>query len=70
MAQQGQLSRRVERFRQVDHFILEQALYAVAHAEDLLNAVPAACAENARQAGIDDTGGAAALADNRVDTHA
>ena len=38
--------------------------------DDARHAVPAAGAENARQAGIDDTGGAAALADNRVDTHA
>ena len=70
VAQQGELPRRAEHVRQVDHVVLEQPLNAVAHAVNMLYAVLAAGAENARKAGIDDTGGAAALADNRVDAHA
>ena len=66
----GELPRRAEHARQVDHVVLEQPLNAVAHAVNMLYAVLAAGAEIARKAGIDDTGGAAALADNRVDAHA
>ena len=70
LKQQGELPRRAEHVRQVDHVVLEQPLNAVAHAVNMLYAVLAAGAENARKTGIDDTGGAAALADNRVDAHA
>ena len=52
--------------REVADLFIQQALDAVQHAVHVLRAAVLAGLEHARQAGIDDGGGAAALADNCV----